>query len=246
MSTSLVKFLAVGRLVKDKEGNFSEDQHQMIATLACDNDDAAVKSYKKHVKQIMNKGATKLKPGKRIRLTSDGNDYDLHVMADLLENKEEQVIVFFAVTDVNFGQTHNIVNLLDEMKTAFYENNDAASVKLAKTSGPVNKNSQTFLNNLLKKYGANKLAEVQQRVEEVKNVMRDNVDKTLENVEKLEDLEQKSETIENSARQFEKGSSGLKSSMRCRYIKMTIIVGLLIAAILAVIIVPIALRAKGS
>jgi len=245
MSTSLVKFLAVGRLVKDKEGNFSEDQHQMIATLASDNDDAAVKSYKKHVKQIMNKGATKLKPGKRIRLTSDGNDYDLHVMADLLENKEEQVVVFFAVTDVNFGQTHSIVKLLDEMKSAFYENNESASIKLAKTNGPVNKNSQSFLNVLLKKYGANKLAEVQQRVEEVKNVMRDNVDKTLENVEKLEDLEQKSETIENSARQFEKGATGLKSSMRCRYIKMTIIIGLLVAAILAVIIVPLALRASG-
>jgi len=245
MSTSLVKFLAVGRLVKDKEGNFSEDQHQMIATLAADSDDAAVKSYKKHVKQIMNKGATKLKPGKRIRLTSDGNDYDLHVMADLLENNEEQVIVFFAVTDVNFGQTHSIVKLLDEMKTAFYENNEPASIKLAKTNGPVNKNSQTFLNNLLKKYGANKLAEVQQRVEEVKTVMRDNVDKTLENVEKLEDLEQKSETIENSARQFEKGATGLKSSMRCRYIKMTAIVVLLVCAILAVIIVPLALRASG-
>jgi len=77
------------------------------------------------------------------------------------------------------------------MKTAFYENNESASIKLAKTNGPVNKNSQSFLNVLLKKYGANKLAEVQQRVEEVKNVMRDNVDKTLENVEKLEDLEQK-------------------------------------------------------
>jgi len=131
------------------------------------------------------------------------------------------------------------------MKTEFYENNEPAGIKLAKTNGPVNKNSQTFLNSLLKKYGANKLAEVQQRVEEVKNVMRDNVDKTLENVEKLEDLEQKSETIENSARQFEKGATGLKSSMRCRYIKMTIIVGLLVCAILAVIIVPLALRASG-
>jgi len=81
----LVKFLAVGRLVKNKDGEFEENQHQIIALLAENKDDPTYKAYRTHVKQIMNKGASKLKPNRRIRLTSDGNDYDLHVMADLLD-----------------------------------------------------------------------------------------------------------------------------------------------------------------
>jgi len=242
----LVKFLAVGRLVKNSEGEFEENQHQIIALLAENKDDpTSNKAYRTHVKQIMNKGASKLKPNRRIRLTSDGNDYDLHVMADLLENKDDQVIVFFAVTDVEFGKTHSVAKLLEEFKSEFYKVNDAPLVKTAKQNGPVNKNCQTFLTALIKKYGANKLADVQQKVEEVKIVMKDNVNRTLENVEKLEDLESKSETIENSAKQFEKGARGMSLSMRCRYYKMTALVALLIIAIVLVIFVPIGIKLRG-
>jgi len=242
----LVKFLAVGRLVKNKDGDFEENQHQIIALLAENKDDpTSYKAYRTHVKQIMNKGASKLKPNRRIRSTSDGNDYDLHVMADLLENKDDQVIVFFAVTDVEFGKTHSVAKLLEEFKSEFYKVNDASSVKIAKQNGPVNKSCQTFLAQLIKKYGTNKVADVQQKVEEVKNVMKDNVNRTLENVEKLEDLESKSETIENSAKQFEKGARGINLSMRCRYYKMTAIIALLVIAILLIIFVPIGLKLRG-
>jgi len=242
----LVKFLAVGRLVKNKDGEFEENQHQIIALLAENKDDpTSNKAYRTHVKQIMNKGASKLKPNRRIRLTSDGNDYDLHVMADLLENKDDQVIVFFAVTDVEFGKTHSVAKLLEEFKSEFYKANDPSTVKIAKQNGPVNKSCQAFLAQLIKKYGANKLADVQQKVEEVKIVMKDNVNRTLENVEKLEDLESKSETIENSAKQFEKGARGMQLSMRCRYYKMTAIVALLIISILLIIFVPIGIKLSG-
>jgi len=201
---ALVKFLAVGRLVKNKDGTFSENQHQVIAQLAQDKNDSMYKSYKNHVKQIMNKGAQKLKPNKRIRLTSDGNDYDLHVMADLLENNEEEIIVFFAVTDVEFGKTHSVAKLLEDFKSSFYSANDTESIRNAKEKGVVHKNSQMLLEALIKKYGQNKIAEVQARVDEVKNVMRENVEHTLENVQKLEELETKSETIQHSAKLFEK------------------------------------------
>jgi len=238
----LVKFLAVGRLVKNKDGEFEENAHQVIALLAENKEDPTYKAYRTHVKQIMNKGAAKLKPNRRIRLTSDGNDYDLHVMADLLENRDDQVIVFFAVTDVEFGKTHSVAKLLEEFKAEFYKVNDAGAVKVAKANGSVNKNCQTFLANLIKKYGANKLADVQQKVDEVKTVMKMNVDATLNTVGKLEELEAKSETIENSAKQFEKGSRGLSMSMRCRYYKMTAIIVLLVLVILLSIFIPIGLK----
>jgi hypothetical protein len=47
------------------------------------------------------------------------------------------------------------------------------------------------------------------------------VAKTLENVEKLEDLEAKAESVENQAKQFEKGASTLKSVMRCKSYKVS-------------------------
>jgi len=68
--------------------------------------------------------------------------------------------------------------------------------------------------------------------------MRDNVDRTLENIERLEDLEDRSAQIENSAKQFEKNAAGLKSAMRWKYIKMTLIIVLLVGAIAAIIFVP--------
>jgi hypothetical protein len=233
----MVKFLAVGRLAKDDSGNFLENQHQIIAMLPHDKNDPTFKSYKTHVKEIMNKGAAKLKPNKRIRLTSDGNDYDLHVMADLPDGKEDTIVVFFAVTDVDIGKIHNVAKMLEEFKTNFYACTDVAAIKAAKANGAVNKASQSVLESLQKKY-ANKIADVQARVDEVKNVMRDNVDRTLENIEKLEDLEDRSAQIENSAKQFEKNAAGLKSAMRWKYIKMTAIIVLLVGAIAAIIFVP--------
>jgi len=241
----LVKFLAVGRLVKNKDGEFEENQHQVIAVLAENKDDPTFKAYRTHVKQIMNKGASKLKPNRRIRLTSDGNDYDLHVMADLLENKDDQVIVFFAVTDVDFGKTHSVAKLLEEFKSEFYKVNEPNIVKIAKSNTQVHKNCQAFLLQLMKKYGVNKIADVQSKVDEVKTVMKDNVNKTLENVEKLEDLESKSETIENQSKQFEKNARGLSLGMRCRYYKMTMLIALLVIAILLIIFVPIGLKLRG-
>jgi len=239
---ALVKFLAVGRLVRNKEGGFSENQHQVVAWIANDKNDPQLKSYKQHVKEIMNRGAAKIKPNRRIRLTSDGNDYDLHVMGDLLDGKEEHMIVFFAVTMPDFGT--QVGKLLEELKTTFYKENDSGAIQQAKANGPVHKASQRMLSSLIQKYSTNKLSEVAAKVEEVKVVMQENVSKTLENVEKLDDLEAKAETVQNSARQFERGAGTLKSTMRCKYYKMTALIVLIVGAVLTVIIVPIALKAK--
>jgi len=239
-SQPLVKFLAVGRLVRNKDGTFAENQHQVVAWLSNDKNDAQLKAYKQHVKEIMNRGAAKIKPNRRIRLTSDGNDYDLHVMGDLLENKEDQMIVFFAVTAPDFGTP--VAKLLEDLKTTFYRENDPNAIKSSKANGGVHKTSQRLLATIIQKYGTNKIADVAAKVEEVKTVMQENVSKTLENVEKLEDLEAKAETVENSARQFERGANQVRNTMRCRYYKMTAIIVLVIAVILTVIILPIALK----
>jgi len=236
MASNLVKFLAVGRLVKDSDGNFQESQHQVISDLAHDEPEAAaVKSYRNHVKQIMNKGAPKLLPNKRIRLTSENNEYDLHVMADALEGRDDSIIVFFAITDVEIGKAYSIPKLLDEFKSSFYAAADPGAIRVAKGKGNLHKLTQPTLKSLMKKYGSSKIEEVKQQVEAVKDQMRDNVAKTLENVETLEGLETRSEIIDNKAKDFHKNSAQMKSKMRCRYIKMTaMIVGLLAVIILII------------
>ena len=50
----------------------------------------------------MNKGASKLQPGKRIRLTSDDNAYDLHVVSDMLDEDQSKPIVFFGALNFLF------------------------------------------------------------------------------------------------------------------------------------------------
>jgi len=237
---SLVKFLAVGRLVRKSDGSFSDTEHQIIASRGANKGDPQAKAYKSHVQEIMNRGAAKIKPDRRIRLTSDGNYYDLHVMGDLLENKEDQMIVFFAVTTVDFGGL--VGRLLEDLKTSFYAAHSPAAIMSAKEKGPVHKASASLLSQLIAKYGTNKIAEVQAAVEKVKDTMTENVEKTLANVEKFEDLQQKAATVNAQAQKFEKQSAGVLSNFRCKYYKTTAIIVLIVVAIMLVIIVPIAVK----
>jgi len=188
----------------------------------------------------MNRGAAKINAGRRIRLTSDTNDYDLHVMGDHLEDKPTQMIVFFAVTTVEFGVS--VGRLLEDLKAQFYAAHSADAIKGATEKGVCHKSSANMLTALITKYGTNKVAEVQAAVDRVKDTMQENVAKTLENVEKLEDLEQKAEIVHNQAAQFEKGANTLKNVMRCKSWKTTAIIFAVVAGILLVIITPIAVR----
>jgi hypothetical protein len=79
-------YLGVGRLHKSEAGEFIEGQHSIVACAVHPSVAASEHEYRTHVEQIMDKGATKLKPDKRIRLTADDNNYDLHVLAEPLGN----------------------------------------------------------------------------------------------------------------------------------------------------------------
>jgi hypothetical protein len=116
----------------------------------------------------MAKGASKLKAGKRIKLTSDSNEYDLHVIADVFDESQDDIAVFFAVTSTTFGQSQSIGNLLDDFKKGFYECNNSDAIAHAQKKGDVNKASQSLLQSLTRRYGANKLGDVQNKVDQVR------------------------------------------------------------------------------
>jgi len=217
-----------------ENGEFQEGKHQIIASAPAPSQEAQEKDYKTHVMQILNKGATKLKPEKRIRLTADDNNYDLHVMADTLG---ESLLVYFAVASTGFGKSQSVVKLLDDFKAGFLSVNHLGDIEKAKEKGGVNKASQDLFTKLFATYGTDKLKHVQDKVDAVKDVMKVNVTKALDNVEALDQLEGKSEQFESQAKQFEKQATKTKTMMRCREIKLTLLIAFIIIIIIIIIIV---------
>jgi hypothetical protein len=233
----LLYYLAVGRLVRDSSGQFKENSHQLIAAQSNNESNTeSQKNYRTHVTAIMNKGAAKLVSGKRIRLTPDQQNYDLHVLPDALEDDNSRLIVFFAITDSEFDKHQSITNLFRDFRQSFHDKFPAAEIEQAKQSGNIHKQSQSLFNSLFSQYNSSKLRDAQGKVEQVKDAMKTNVQKALDNMEQLEDMEVKSEAFEEQARQFSKGATDVKRMMRCRYIKITILLAVIVAVILAIII----------
>ena len=246
---NLLRFLCVGRLVSLPDGRWADGKHQLLAYF-CPRDDGLLKQYKAHVKAIMNKGANKLQPGKRIRLTSDNNDYDLHVLPDVAdEGSGGHTLVFFAITDVSFAKHHTVSALLRDLKRTFYESvneREMEALNAAKSStGGMQKQCQQPLTRLFQQYNTSRLREVQGKVDKVKSIMKENVDRALTNVEHLEELEEKSEQFQEHAKQFSKNSTRLKQMFRCRYYKITGLLCLLVSAVVAYIIYAIYSKVHG-
>lgn len=242
---SLVKYLAVGRLYRDSDGNFKEEKHVIIANQLADSNDPNAKAYKNHVKAIMSKGAAKLQPNKRIRLTSDNNDYDLHVVAELYDgDDEDKQIVFFAVTEPDFAKNFSVAQLLRDFKDGFLHAVKGPDIEEAGGGGAVQRQAQPVLDRILKHYGSSKLANVQNKVDEVKDIMKTNVQRALDNVEKLEEIEDKAEKFENQAKMFKRDATTLKRQQRCKYYKITALILLVVGVLLTIIIVPLVMKNK--
>jgi Flp pilus assembly protein TadB len=77
-----------------------------------------------------------------------------------------------------------------------------------------------------------------ERVDELKDVMIDNIDKVVQRGERLEDLVQSTDDLAQNARVFKRGATKVKRFTMCRCaILVTIIVVLLLIAILIIILI---------
>jgi len=204
----LVKYLAIGRLVKGSDGQFKANKHQIIASFLCNKDDPNAQNYKKYSQAIMNKRGHKLESGKLIRLTADNNDYELHLMADVLEEDNDKTIVFFAMTDPEFTKNFTIVKFFQEFKEGLYNRCSSSEIAVAKSGGAVSKKTTPLFQSLTQKYGSSKLQTVSTKVEEVKDIIRHNVEVAIENVNKLDEIEAKSEELE------QQGKNSIKAPLK--------------------------------
>lgn len=225
-------YLAVGRLGKDKNGDFAEGKHTIIASATAPSCAADEKDYKTHVRQIMDQGAAKLIPEKRLRLGVDATGCELHIWAEKLK---DTLLVYFAVTDsTDFRKLHSAQTLLEDFKTNFGNKNTANDIEKAKEKGNVHKASQNLLSKLISQYGENKLGQVSNKVKAVKGIMEDNIEKAMSNVESLEDIETKAEGLETQAEVFNKQAVKVKKHFRCQNMKLNaaIAVGVIILIII--------------
>lgn len=85
-----------------------------------------------------------------------------------------------------------------------------------------------------------KLGNTMQQVEEVTDVMRTNMSKILEREGKLGELELRADQLQNDTEQFQKTGVRLKRQYYWENMKMKILIGVCVAAIIIIIIAIIA------
>ena len=92
--------------------------------------------------------------------------------------------------------------------------------------------------------GNNHIDRLEQDIDEVTHLLKNNVEKVLERGDKLEDLQDRSEDLTASSIQFKTRSRDLRRKMCCQNFKMTCILIIVISAIIAVVILIILLTLK--
>lgn len=116
------------------------------------------------------------------------------------------------------------------------------------TTNALSKKSKSVLSDHCKKYDdsskVDKASALNAKVDEVKVQMQDNIAAMLRNTEQAESLAERSNQLNEQANVFQKKSKDLRKQMRCKNIKMTVILVTLVVGILVIVLVPLIMRAK--
>lgn len=118
------------------------------------------------------------------------------------------------------------------------------------TTNSLTKKSKPVLQAMCKKYDdlskVDKTSALIGKVDEVKVQMQDNISAMLKNTEQAESLAERSDQLNEQASVFKKKSTDLRKQMRCKNLKMTIILTLLVVGVLAIILVPLIMKARNK
>ncbi|CAD8082803.1 unnamed protein product [Paramecium sonneborni] len=112
----------------------------------------------------------------------------------------------------------------------------------------VEKYAKIWMKQLHEKYdnlaGVDKVYAAQQNVEQVQIVMEENIHKMINNGQQLDNLDEKAEQMRVQSKQFHQQSHELAKIMYWRNMKLKILIGLIVLAVLLYIIVPLAINAS--
>eukprot|EP00826_Nyctotherus_ovalis_P003375 TRINITY_DN10689_c0_g1_i15.p1 TRINITY_DN10689_c0_g1~~TRINITY_DN10689_c0_g1_i15.p1 ORF type:complete len:223 (-),score=84.21 TRINITY_DN10689_c0_g1_i15:97-765(-) len=129
--------------------------------------------------------------------------------------------------------------VLTELKVAFYQQVPGAAEHAAKKEDIPSRLLSDFALKHSNPRDFDKVAEANNKIQEVSIKLQEELKKVAGEKEKLEDLELKSSEMSASAKGFEKSSADLEGMMKCRNYKLCFIIGCVVVAILLYIFVPI-------
>lgn len=177
-------------------------------------DKKVLESYKAEAKVILDKlQDTYLKAGERQKIrTSNGAWFS---------SCDAKDIFYLALADTSYPERYAytlITDVATEMKTLRdYEQESPAKVESY---------ARGFVPDLIDKYSdldnLDNLLATQNKVNQVKDIMSDTINRALDNRETFEDLDRKSGNLNVMARDFHSGSAALAQKMRDRKRKMII------------------------
>lgn len=134
---------------------------------------------------------------------------------------------------------------LERLQSTFLDENNAGDFDRATPDGLSKKNKRTF-KALVEEFedfeGEDHLTDLQSKVDGITNTMQSNLQRALSNHESITTLETESDMLSQHAKLFNKQSRDLHRHMRCKNIKVTIIIVLVVTAVLAAFIVPFAVK----
>ena len=140
------------------------------------------------------------------------------------------------------------IQMLVEMYAQFSER--FSLQVLSATAQSLTKKAKPVLSSVCNKFddlsSVDKTAQIAGKVDEVKVQMQDNIASMLQNTEQADSLAERSGQLSEQANVFRKKSTDLRKEMRCKNLKMTIILVLVVGGIMAAILIPIILRALGK
>lgn len=141
---------------------------------------------------------------KRIKISKDTDAYDIYIMAqELGSNHPNTILAFFCALSKDFSSHHELTRFWSDFRTTFTQQFDATDV-LACT-GPNSKpgkKATPILADIARRYGSSALSSAQQKVNDIKIVMTDNIDRAMANSANMDDLEAKSQALSDSSGRY--------------------------------------------
>jgi hypothetical protein len=162
----------------------------------------------------------------------------------ILSDGRGQVVFTSCINDPNFSDKLSwqlVEEFMKEMITLHGE-----ATLLSAPAESLSRASKRAMKDIMGKYDvpagagpSDRTTEVRQKVEQVQGIMQDNVKRMLDNQTNVESLEEKTDGMSKQANQFLKQSVDLRRQMQLRNLKLKIILGIIVTAILVYIIVAI-------
>ena len=146
--------------------------------------------------------------------------------------------IFYLILGNNSLKEREAFELIDIL-----QQEDIPSLIDSKT-GKLNYEGRNKLKSLVEDFvnnKTNKIQKIQDDVEEVKGITKNNIKKMYENVEKVEDMEEKAKQLKEGAQQYHHSANELKK-VTCWHNFKWIIILVAVVVLLIIIILPISLK----